>query len=165
MSDLENKEKKTGVEPQIKEEEKGIIPFYPLHMMKEIMVMLCIFAALLLLAAFFPAHLQGPADPFNTPAHIKPEWYFLSVYQLLKYVPGREIFSGLSYASAAISLISLSSLFLFILPFVDFYQGKAARKRPFFLVLGLIVIIGSVVMIYLGMYSGGTDPLFHMHVR
>ena len=44
-------------------------------------------AILVVLASVFPAGLEDKADPLTTPAHIKPEWYFLSVYQLLKLVP------------------------------------------------------------------------------
>ena len=39
------------------------------------------------LGMLFPVGLGAPADPLDTPLHVKPEWYFLALYQLLKYVP------------------------------------------------------------------------------
>ena len=44
-------------------------------------------AILVVLASVFPAGLEEEANPLETPAHIKPEWYFLAVYELLKHVP------------------------------------------------------------------------------
>lgn len=65
------------------------VPFYPDHVRTELWV-----AGGLLLASLIigvaglvsPVGLGEPADPMNTPAHVRPEWYFLSLYQLLKYV-------------------------------------------------------------------------------
>jgi len=161
MSDLTDKENSNAEE----HEEEGLIPFYPLHMMKEIMVTLGIFTALLLMAAFLPAHLQAPADPFTTPQHIKPEWFFLPAYQMLKYFPNGELFSGLSYDAVGILLMNFGIVLLFFLPFLDRYQGKAARKRPLFLVLGIIVLAGALTLGYLGYNSGHRDVIFHMMIK
>ena len=46
-----------------------------------------ILAILVVLASLFPAGLEGQANPLVTPAHTKPEWYYLGVYELLKMVP------------------------------------------------------------------------------
>ena len=40
-------------------------------------------------ALFIPADANTPADPFNTPEHIRPEWYFLAPYEMLKLIPNR----------------------------------------------------------------------------
>ena len=57
------------------EEEEGI-PFFPNHMLKEIVMMCAILAVISILAVFFPAPMEEKADPFTTPLDIKPEWYF-----------------------------------------------------------------------------------------
>ena len=44
-------------------------------------------AVLVTLAVLSPWEIGAPADPLSTPAHLKPEWYFLWVYQLLKEFP------------------------------------------------------------------------------
>ena len=46
------------------------------------------FAAAALAAAMFPAPLDAIADPTDASYVPRPEWYFLSLFQLLKYFPG-----------------------------------------------------------------------------
>ena len=59
-------------------------PFFPNHITKEVIVAYLTFGVILVLIALLPPHLHPKADPMTTPQHIKPEWYFLSAYQLLK---------------------------------------------------------------------------------
>lgn len=165
MGDPENRQGANGDGHRADEGEEGAIPFYPLHMMKEIMVTLGILAALFALATFLPAHLKAPADSFNTPPHIKPEWYFLAAYQALKYFPSGELFSGLSFVSIGVLLINFAYIFLFILPFVDRYKGKAARKRPLFLLAGVVAVVMIIALTYLGHFSGRVDPIFHRQFK
>ncbi len=66
---------------------EGGVPFLPDHFVKELAVITLIMGVLVFLATLMPAPVGLPADPLKTPAGIKPEWYFLSVYQILKYVP------------------------------------------------------------------------------
>ena len=66
------------------------IPFYPDHFRTELRVVWILVALTVLIgliALFSPVGLEEPADPMVTPDHVKPEWYFLGVYQLLKYIP------------------------------------------------------------------------------
>jgi cytochrome b6-f complex subunit 4 len=72
------------------ETEKDSIPFFPDHFRTELYVVIGIVALAVViggLGMLSPVGLQDPADPLNTPMHVKPEWYFLALYQLLKYVP------------------------------------------------------------------------------
>jgi ubiquinol-cytochrome c reductase cytochrome b subunit len=66
------------------------VPFYPDHVSNEAKVVIGISILALgigLIGLFAPIGLGEPADPMNTPAHIKPEWYFwvytsyLSIFQ------------------------------------------------------------------------------------
>jgi len=66
------------------------VPFYPDHISSEAKVVAgIVFVALVfgVLGLLSPVGIGDPADPLNTPAHVKPEWYFLALYQLLKYIP------------------------------------------------------------------------------
>jgi quinol-cytochrome oxidoreductase complex cytochrome b subunit len=66
------------------------IPFYPDHLKTEARVVYYILGIAFLIglaAAFSPVGLEEPANPMVTPDHVKPEWYFLALYQLLKYIP------------------------------------------------------------------------------
>ncbi len=65
----------------------GEVPFLPDHFIKEVAVMALIAGVVIFLATLMPMPMGLPADPLKTPQGIKPEWYFLSVYQILKYVP------------------------------------------------------------------------------
>jgi quinol-cytochrome oxidoreductase complex cytochrome b subunit len=64
------------------------IPFFPDHITTEAYVAV---AVLVILVGFgiwgqlSPVGLEAPADPLQTPAHTKPEWYFLFLYQFLKF--------------------------------------------------------------------------------
>ena len=69
------------------ERQEGGVPFYPDHFVKEMAVMALVVAGVMFLATLMPMPMGEPADPLRTPPGIKPEWYFLAVYQILKYVP------------------------------------------------------------------------------
>ena len=67
------------------------MPFFPNFMLRDLVGWLAALAILAGLAAFFPAELGEKADPFApAPAGIKPEWYFMFMFQTLKYLPDRD---------------------------------------------------------------------------
>ncbi len=111
------------------------IPFFPDHVRTEAKVagaILLIILALGVLGLIFPVGLGPPADPLVTPEHIKPEWYFLALYQLLKYIP----------KTAGVILPILGVLFLFALPFIDRRPEdtkKGVRRRA--LLAGIMVLL------------------------
>ena len=57
---------------------------------------------------FFPEDANTPADQFKTPAHIKPEWYFLAPYQMLKLIPNKLL--GVSIQMALVAICPLAFL-------------------------------------------------------
>jgi ubiquinol-cytochrome c reductase cytochrome b subunit len=79
------------------------------------------------------APLEGPADP-TSDYEPRPEWYFLPLFQLLKYFPGPVSFIGLFVIPGAVVAL------LFLLPFYDRSDSRApsARGRPLLLALGPI---------------------------
>jgi quinol-cytochrome oxidoreductase complex cytochrome b subunit len=140
-------------------------PFYPLNFLKGAMTILIVCAALLILTALFPAKLQAPADPMNSPFNIRPDWYFLPAHQLLKYLPSRDFIFGLTWENLGICGITLAYLLLFISPFLDKYEGKAARRRPVFLFAGVVAILAIALLTCLGYFSGGGVALPHLGAR
>lgn len=116
------------------------IPFFPNYTMEEGAVV-CFFLAVLVAVTFFapqvfiPLDALEPADAYNTPAHIKPEWYFLWAYQTLKIFPSKLL--GLGVQGALMT-------FLALLPFIDRGEERRPAKRPLFVtcyVLGILVIV------------------------
>lgn len=77
---------------------------------------------------FIPEDANTPADPFNTPEHIRPEWYFLAPYQLLKLIPNK--FLGIAFQ------IVLVTVFI-LWPFFDRSEKDNILKRPLLLTLFL----------------------------
>jgi quinol-cytochrome oxidoreductase complex cytochrome b subunit len=118
-------------------------PFFPDYVLDEAIAWAFMLAILVVLASIFPAGLEAKADPLATPAHVKPEWYFLAVYQLLKIVP-RTL--GIMAPIVAVGALAF-------LPFLDRNPAVTARKRPIAIVVALIAIATMVVLTIWGQYS------------
>ncbi len=124
-----------STEPQ--EEEKGkkdLIPFFPHYLLSEVIAWYAMLAILIVLVSLFPAGLEEKADPLRTPPHIKPEWYFLSLYQVLKWVP----------RTIGVLAPGVGVLLLFVLPFLDRSPARHPRKRPLAMAVMAIVMITIV---------------------
>jgi len=124
-------------------------PFYPHFVIKEAMAAMVYFAAMFFIIAFVPelfSHETAniPADPFRTPAHIKPEWYFLAAYQMLKTIPNKFI--------GIVLQLTLLSLFLFW-PFFDTSEERNILKRPLLFVMFIFFIIIWTAFTVWGKYS------------
>ncbi len=115
--------------------EENTIPFYPDHVTNEAKVAMWFGIGLIIvgiIGLFVPVGLQPPADPLNTPAHVKPEWYFLAMYQLLKYMP-KTLGAVLPVIFAGVVLIW---------PFLDKKPDKSKQTtRVRFIVISVLMVI------------------------
>jgi quinol-cytochrome oxidoreductase complex cytochrome b subunit len=118
-------------------------PFFPHYILDEVIAWAAMLAVLVVLASVLPAGLEDKANPIETPAHIKPEWYFLSVYQLLKVVP-----RVVGIAAPIVAVVALA-----LLPFLDRNPEVRARKRPIALLIGLVAATATVGLTIWGQYS------------
>jgi ubiquinol-cytochrome c reductase cytochrome b subunit len=109
-------------------------PFFPYHALKDTFVVALVFAVLFGLAATIPAPLDAVADPTDATYVPRPEWYFLSLFQLLKYFPGPL------EPVATVGVPGLVVLFLVLLPFLGHNTKRRIRDRP--LVTGGFMLIG-----------------------
>ena len=130
------------------EQEKDSVPFFPHHFMTEFYVVVGIVVLAIIVGALgmlFPVGLQPPADPLDTPLHVKPEWYFLALYQLLKYVPSTVL--GIEGPMLAVSMMAVAVLAVVIWPFLDRKQDskKAMRTRAIITVVGVILAIALTI--------------------
>lgn len=119
------------------------VPFFPEHVRTEIKVMIGI-TALALIIGFIgmlsPLGLEAPADPMNTPMHVKPEWYFLALYQLLKFIP--------KTLGVMIPVVMLVVLILW--PFIDPKPEKDNKKLK---IRFAVVTVGMLVLIALTIWG------------
>jgi cytochrome b6-f complex subunit 4 len=95
---------------------------FPDFLFEIALVALFTMEAALLLAVLFPSQLGREID-FSAPFQPRPEWYFLFLYQLTKYFPGRFTFVG------AVLLPGLAFSLLFLAPFLDTSSSTALRER------------------------------------
>ncbi len=69
------------------------MPFFPNFLLRDLLLWLIVLNVLAILAVFFPWEFGKKADAFApAPAGIRPEWYFLFMFQTLKYFPARILF-------------------------------------------------------------------------
>lgn len=103
------------------EEDKGKpekhFPFFPNHFLMEVIIGMCLSLLIAFLVVVFPARLGPPADPFLTPEHIKPEWYFYFTFRWLKLT---SLQVGVLGTGAAYAL----------LVFWPFFDRLLVRKYP-----------------------------------
>ena len=135
-------------QPNTDELEHSDETFYPSFLFKEIVVMMLIFILVaVILALIFPVGLEDPADPTDNLYIPKPEWYFMSLYQLLKYFPGKlEIIATAIIPSGGI-------IALLLLPFIDKNPEKRPTKRPIAMALGFLAVAAIVFWTVIGILS------------
>jgi ubiquinol-cytochrome c reductase cytochrome b subunit len=144
------KEPKRYKHPEYPEEET--IPFFPNYIILEVIVSFLVLAALIVLASVLPVGLEEQADPFNTPQHIKPEWYFLWIYQFIK-VPPLLIGPGMVAGLAGILIPAIGILLLILLPFLDRKPERHPRKRRLAMAITALIVVVFVALSIWGWYS------------
>jgi len=123
--------------------------FFPNFLMRDLIGWILAIGVLAALAALFPWELGVKADAFApAPAGIKPEWYFLFMFQTLKYIPARIlIFDG---EVIGILFFMLAGAALFVVPFVNRSPEGNPRRRMIFIALGIVAVLYIVVMTIVG---------------
>jgi cytochrome b6 len=138
---------------EIPQNAKKHIPFFPNFLMRDLLIWLIIINVLAVLAVFFPWELGKKANELSpAPAGIKPEWYFLFMFQTLKYIPAK-IFS-IDGDVIGILLFSAAGLFWFLVPFWD-RKKPEGDKRYWLTYFGIFAIIFIVVMSIVANWLGG----------
>lgn len=114
-------------------------PFYPGFLLKALSVFAFCSAIVVFIIAFFPTLLLKEmslveANPLLTPEIIRPQWYFLAPYQLIKTIPNEFV---------GINLQALFVLALVAWPFLDLgAEGKPVTQRPF----AAVFFLGALVL-------------------
>jgi len=122
--------------------------FFPNFLLRDLMGWLIALATLAALAAMFPWELGEKADPFaSAPAGIRPEWYFVFMFQTLKFLPAKiGPVDGEVLGVIAFGIVGLA---LFLTPLLD-RGGVAARL---FTGAGVVAILYMLAMTAVGYWS------------
>ena len=136
---MNEKEKKEYREGYKKAKEKGV-PFFPDIIFKDAVISLLIFLLLVALAYFLGVPTEARADPNDATYTPRPEWYFLFLFQMLKYFPGKL---------EAIGVVVIPGLFILLLlalPFIDRSKTRHFLNRPYASLAAVAVVAGIVTL-------------------
>jgi mono/diheme cytochrome c family protein len=136
---MEKQEQQEYLDQYKKAKEKGV-PFFPDVLFKDAIVVLILFLVLVALAYFLGAQLESRADPADTTYTPRPEWYFLFLFQLLKYFPGQLEVIGVFV------IPTLGIILLFILPLLDRSRRRHYLARPVVSGTTLAVLLGIILL-------------------
>uniref|UniRef100_A0AAT9J3P6 Cytochrome b n=1 Tax=Haementeria sp. COZEM-ANN-HIR-001/002 TaxID=3157987 RepID=A0AAT9J3P6_9ANNE len=122
------------------------IPFHPYYSIKDCLGFSIAITTLLLLVLFYPNLFSDPenfikASSSTTPIHIKPEWYFLWIYAILRSVPNK-----LGGVIAAFSGI----LIMYLLPFMVVMNKRSLAFYPFNKLLFWMFISSFIILTWIG---------------
>lgn len=125
-------------------EERKTMPFFPNFVLRDVLIWLIVLNIIALLAVFFPWELGSKADPLApAPEGIRPEWYFLFMFQTFKKFPAYVLF--MKGELVAILLFTIGGLVWFFAPFLDRKANRGQRSK-FWTWLGILTIAYMVVM-------------------
>nr|ADY17966.1 cytochrome b [Propithecus diadema]ADY17968.1 cytochrome b [Propithecus diadema]ADY17970.1 cytochrome b [Propithecus diadema]AII98608.1 cytochrome b [Propithecus diadema]AII98712.1 cytochrome b [Propithecus diadema] len=122
------------------------IPFHPYYTIKDLLGLLLLILPLMTLVFFSPDLLGDPdnytpANPLSTPPHIKPEWYFLFAYAILRSIPNK--------LGGVLALI-LSILILAIIPLLQTAKQQSMTFRPLSQCLFWILVADLYTLTWIG---------------
>jgi ubiquinol-cytochrome c reductase cytochrome b subunit len=119
-------------------------PFYPTQAARDVTVVSLVLLALVALAWRGMGPTAGPADPTDASYIPRPEWYFLGLFQLLKYFPGRLEVIG------AVVLPTILGALLALLPWLDRGPSREPRRRRGVLGATVATVVAIIVLTALG---------------
>nr|YP_009144605.1 cytochrome b [Uta stansburiana]AKJ76849.1 cytochrome b [Uta stansburiana] len=122
------------------------IPFHPYFSYKDLLGALLLTLLLLLLALFSPNLLGdpenfSPANPLVTPPHIKPEWYFLFAYAILRSIPNKL---------GGVLALLFSIMVLMIVPLLHTSKQRSTTFRPMSQIMFWLLISDVLILTWIG---------------
>nr|YP_008082519.1 cytochrome b [Emberiza spodocephala]ABH03419.1 cytochrome b [Emberiza spodocephala]ABH03420.1 cytochrome b [Emberiza spodocephala]ABH03421.1 cytochrome b [Emberiza spodocephala]AGL34189.1 cytochrome b [Emberiza spodocephala] len=122
------------------------IPFHPYYTIKDILGFVLLLSLLVSLALFSPNLLGDPenftpANPLVTPPHIKPEWYFLFAYAILRSIPNKL---------GGVLALAASILVLFLVPLLHTSKLRSMTFRPLSQILFWALVANILILTWVG---------------
>jgi ubiquinol-cytochrome c reductase cytochrome b subunit len=127
--------------------------YYPKQFFKDCFFTFFLFLLLATLSYVIPAPLEPQANPADANYIPRPEWYFLFLFQLLKY------FQGTSVLIPAIIIPGLVSTVIFLLPFIDKKAERNPFKRPIASSIALVFFLGIISLASLAVLEDRSNPV------
>nr|ABY48388.1 cytochrome b [Xantusia vigilis] len=122
------------------------ISFHPFFSYKDLLGAVMITMLLLILTLFSPNLLGDPenftpANPMMTPPHIKPEWYFLFAYTILRSIPNKL---------GGVLALLLSIMILIILPLLHTAKQRSSMFRPMSQMILWLTLTNILILTWIG---------------
>nr|WNH23802.1 cytochrome b [Carapus mourlani] len=122
------------------------VPFHPYFSLKDILGIGALLTGLVALALFVPNLFAdpdnfSPADPLTTPPHIKPEWYFLFAYAILRSIPNKL---------GGVLALASSLLVLILMPYLHTSKQRALTFRPTTQALFWLFVANIFILTWIG---------------
>ncbi len=125
-------------------DKRKYMPFFPNFATRDLLLWLIVLNVIALLAVFFPWELGQKADALaSAPAGIKPEWYFMFMFQTLKLIPAHVWF--MEGELFGIMMFAIAGLIWFLVPFLD-KKANHGKKSLFWKFVGIFAIVFIVGM-------------------
>nr|UQK93848.1 cytochrome b [Corvus splendens] len=122
------------------------IPFHPYYSIKDLLGFALMLVPFVTLALFSPNLLGDPenftpANPLATPPHIKPEWYFLFAYAILRSIPNKL---------GGVLALAASVLVLFLMPLLHTSKQRSMTFRPLSQILFWALVADLFILTWVG---------------
>lgn len=132
----------------VAEENMKTMPFFPNFIMRDLLLWLVVLNVLAILAVYFPWELGTKADLFaSAPAGIRPEWYFMFMFQTLKFIPAHVF--GIEGEFLGIMGFGLAGLLWILVPFFD-RSSEKGRKSKILTYIGIVIVLFILMMTIIG---------------
>ena len=136
--------RRQGISGPVRPREGMPQAFYPWQAARDVTVITIVLGALLAMAWNGAPALDGQADPADATYLPRPEWYFLGLFQLLKYFPGKWEIVG------AMVIPGVAAAFLALLPWIDRGPARDPRQRPVIMFLVCAGVAAVSALTFLG---------------
>jgi menaquinol-cytochrome c reductase cytochrome b/c subunit len=143
---MEEKHKQEYLEKYKQAKQIGV-KFWPDIIYKDLIIAVALFLILILLATFVGVANEPKVDPSDSSYVPRPEWYFLFLFQLLKYFPGVLEWVGTTV------IPGIAVLALLLLPLYDRNPYRHWKKRIFAISLMSVIVLGMIVLTILAVIS------------
>nr|BAI53514.1 cytochrome b [Monognathus jesperseni] len=122
------------------------VPFHPYFTYKDLFGFIGALFTLSFIALYFPNILGdpdnfSPANPMITPPHIKPEWYFLFAYAILRSIPNKL---------GGVLALLFSVLILLLVPILHFSKQRALTFRPASQMMFWLLVTNMLILTWVG---------------